>query len=114
MEDLLSILKNLIQKMPDDILKRYPYPTHPELLLCLIENKRLSPGEIFRLDTSQVGEIWLPYITGYTFLLYGVGALAPAAALRPITGVSLFPWLQGVPEPELVRLIVMACEAEEE
>jgi hypothetical protein len=42
-EDLLSILKNLIQKMPNDILKRYPYPTHPELLLCLIENKRLSP-----------------------------------------------------------------------
>ncbi len=54
-EDLLSILKNLIQKMPNDLLRRYPYPTHPELLLCLIENKRLSPEEIFRLDTTQIG-----------------------------------------------------------
>jgi hypothetical protein len=35
-EEIVSILKNLIQKMPVDILKRYPYPSHPQLILCLI------------------------------------------------------------------------------
>lgn len=35
-DDLLSILKNLIQKMPVDILKAYRYPSHPQLILCLV------------------------------------------------------------------------------
>ena len=35
-EDLISILKNLIQKMPSDLLRRYPLPRHPQLILCLI------------------------------------------------------------------------------
>lgn len=74
-EDLVSILKNLIQKMPNDLLRHYPFPAHPELLLCLIENKRLTKEEIFGLNTSQVGSPWLPYITGYTTALYGIGNL---------------------------------------
>jgi fumarate reductase subunit D len=72
-EELVSILKNLIQKMPIELLRRYPYPNHPQLILCLIENKRLEVGEIYRLDTSQVDQAWLPYIVGYTQLIYGVG-----------------------------------------
>lgn len=34
--NLISILKNLIQKLPDEILHKYPYPLHSELILALI------------------------------------------------------------------------------
>ena len=34
--NLISILKNLIQKLPDNILHKYPYPMHSELILALI------------------------------------------------------------------------------
>jgi len=44
--NLISILKNLIQKLPNNVLHKYPYPVHSELILALIENKRLAPNEI--------------------------------------------------------------------
>lgn len=34
--NLISIVKNLIQKLPDDIIHKYPYPLHSELILALI------------------------------------------------------------------------------
>lgn len=34
--NLISIIKNLIQKLPEDILHKYPYPLHSELILALI------------------------------------------------------------------------------
>lgn len=41
-DDLVSILKNLIQKMPVEILKMYSYPSHPQLILCLVENQKFA------------------------------------------------------------------------
>ena len=35
-ETVLAILKNLIVKMPREILFAYPLPTTPDLILCLI------------------------------------------------------------------------------
>lgn len=60
--NLISILKNLIQKLPDDILHKYPYPLHSELILALIENKRLSLNQIAQLNTSLVDSIWAQYL----------------------------------------------------
>ena len=110
----MSILKNLIQKMPSDILMRYRYPTHPELLLCMIENQKVPPGDLASLDTSQVPAVWSPYLKSYCALVYGVGELAHPQELRLITGVSLFPWLKHGVTPELVRLVVNSIENEEE
>lgn len=121
-EDILSILKNLIQKMPIELLRRYPYPSHPQLLLALIENKRLTPEEAASLAFLNIDEIWRPYVLAYLHALYGIitlteeefTSLTDPARLHPIAGLSLFPWLQRPLSPHLVRLIVNAYEAEKE
>jgi hypothetical protein len=90
---LISILKNLIQKMPMELLKRYPYPSNPELLLCLIENKKLDQGELSGLNTAQVDEQWGLILQSYTALVYGCGSLCDIRALKMLNGVSLYPWI---------------------
>lgn len=42
-DSLIAIIKNIIQKAPDQVLRNYPWPTQPQLILALIENQRLSP-----------------------------------------------------------------------
>ncbi len=69
--NLISILKNLIQKLPDNILHKYPYPIHSELILALIENKRLSLNNIGQLNTSLVDGIWAQYLQSYKAIVYG-------------------------------------------
>jgi hypothetical protein len=69
--NLISILKNLIQKLPDNILHKYPYPIHSELILALIENKRLSLNNIGQLNTSLVDGIWAQYLQSYKAVVYG-------------------------------------------
>lgn len=61
-DDLLSILKNLIQKMPPELLKRYSYPSHPQLILCLIENQRFALEEVCNLNIGGFDQNWAPYI----------------------------------------------------
>jgi hypothetical protein len=42
-DELLSILKNLMRQMPAEVLNGYPLPSNPGLLLCLVENKLIKP-----------------------------------------------------------------------
>lgn len=50
-DEILAVLKNLVRQMPIDLLNSYPLPTHPALLLCLIENKLLRPDQLTTIDT---------------------------------------------------------------
>lgn len=49
LESILSILKNLIVKMPREILFAYPLPSTPDLILCLIENKIVTAEQLVTL-----------------------------------------------------------------
>lgn len=96
--------------MPPQLLQRYPLPRHQQLLLCLIENKRLDPQQFGRLDTSMVDAQWSPYLTGYSYFVYGIGELAPVRLLKPIVGVSLAPWLQQGITLDLLKLTLNSIE----
>ena len=112
--NLISILKNLIQKLPDDILHKYPYPFHSELILALIENKRLNPGQIAQINTSLVDNVWAQYLESYKALVYGVGSVTNPQYLKSITGVSLYPWLVSYFDTHLVKIILSRIQSEEE
>lgn len=71
--NLISILKNLIQKLPDNIIHKHPYPMHSELILALIENKRLTQEALLNLNTSMVDPAWAQYLQSYKALVYGSG-----------------------------------------
>ena len=100
--------------MPMEILMRYRYPTHPELLLCMIENQKIPPADLTSLDTSQVGSVWNPYLKSYCSLMFGVGELVHPKELKLIVGLSLYPWLKMGVTPQLVKLVVNSIEKEEE
>ena len=113
-DNLVAILKNIIQKAPDHVLRNYPWPRHQELILALIENKRISPQELSTFDTSQVTPSWSAYLSAYSLVVFNVGQLCPPENLSRIVGVSLFPWLQeGISIP-LVKLITNSIEDEED
>lgn len=59
--------------MPDNILHKFPLPTNPQLILALIENKRLQNNQLVNLDTREVDEIWAMILQSYSFIVYGVG-----------------------------------------
>lgn len=59
--------------MPEQILHYYPYPTNQELLLCLIENKKLTPDQISMLPTNQIDIQWNLILQSYTSFVYGIG-----------------------------------------
>lgn len=87
-------MKNIIQKAPDQVLRNYPWPKHPELILALIENQRISPQELGNLNTSEVDAIWTPYLSAYSWVVFGVGGLTDIHSIKSIVGVSLYPWLK--------------------
>lgn len=113
-ESLLAILKNIIQKAPDQVLRNYPWPTHPQLILALIENQRISAQELGSLDTSQVNQIWSPYLSSYSAMVYGIGSLCNPRDVKSIVGVSLFPWLKEGVTAELVKMIIDSIDEENE
>lgn len=110
--NLISILKNLIQKLPDSILHKYPYPLHSELILALIENKRLALNDIGKLDTSLVDGIWVQYLQSYKSIVYGEGAVTNPQNLKSITGVSLYPWLTNFFDVNLVKIVLSQIQSE--
>jgi hypothetical protein len=112
--NLISILKNLIQKLPDNILRKYPYPIHSELILALIENKRLSLNDIGQLNTSLVDGIWAQYLQSYKAVVYGEGTVTSPQNLKTITGVSLYPWLFNFFDSNLVKVMLSQIHSEDE
>lgn len=40
--------------MPEQILHKYQYPIHPELILCLIENKKIHPNDLQKLGFNKI------------------------------------------------------------
>ena len=112
--NLISILKNLIQKLPDNILHKYPYPIHSELILALIENKRLSLNDIGQLNTSLVDGIWAQYLQSYKAVVYGEGTVTSPQNLKTITGVSLYPWLFNFFDFNLVKVMLSQIHSEDE
>jgi hypothetical protein len=104
-DNLLAILKNIIQKAPDQVLRSYPWPHHQQLILALIENRRLEPQELTVLNTTEVYPNWSPYLAAYSRIVYNVGGLADPQGIHGIVGVSLFPWLKEGISPQLVKLI---------
>jgi hypothetical protein len=106
----VAILKNIIQKGPDHVLRNYPWPKHSQLILALIENRRLSQQELNCIDTSQVDMIWTPYLSSYSCMVYDVGNLSNPSEIRSILGVSLFPWLKQGVCAELVKLTLNSIE----
>jgi hypothetical protein len=112
-ENLISILKNLIQKMPDNILHKYPYPLHSELILALIENARLNYDQIVNLNTKMVDGIWSKYLQTYTFLSTGKGAITNSQGLKAITGVSLCPWIENFLDFHIVKMVLSQIQSDE-
>ena len=112
--NLISTLKNLIQKLPDNILHKYPYPIHSELILALIENKRLSLNDIGQLNTSLVDGIWAQYLQSYKAVVYGEGTVTSPQNLKTITGVSLYPWLFNFFDSNLVKVMLSQIHSEDE
>lgn len=112
--NLISILKNLIQKLPDNVLHKYPYPLHSELILAMIENKRLNLDQITQLDTSLVDNIWAQYLSSYKTIVHGSGSVNSSQTLKTITGVSLYPWLDQCFDVYLVKIILSQIQSEEE
>lgn len=96
------------------MLRNYPWPTHPQLILALIENQRISAQELGCLDTSQVNQIWSPYLSSYSAVVYGIGSLCNPQDVKSIVGVSLFPWLKEGVTPELVKMIIDSIDEENE
>ena len=96
--------------MPAELLKRYSYPSHPQLILCLVENQRFALEEVCNLNIAGFDQSWAPYIQSYTSLVYGVGHVSDPTLIRPIIGISLLPWLKAALHPVLVRLIANAVE----
>ncbi len=112
--NLISIIKNLIQKLPDNVLHKYPYPLHSELILALIENKRLDLNQVTQLDTNLVDNNWAQYLSSYTTIVYGSGIVNSCQNLKAITGVSLYPWLVQCFDVYLVKIVLSQIQSEEE
>lgn len=74
-ESVLSVLKNLIVKMPREILFSYPLPNHPALILCLVEHKILEPSQLSTLDFTLVIDNWLPIIKSYVSVIYSINTV---------------------------------------
>jgi hypothetical protein len=62
------------------------------------------------LNTSEVDAIWTPYLSAYSWVVYGVGGLSGLREVSSIVGVSLFPWLKEGLNADIVRLIVNSIE----
>ena len=92
--------------MPDNILHKYSYPLHSELILALIENGRLTYDQILNLNTSMVDGIWSQYLQTYTFLATGQGAITNSQGLKAITGVSLYPWIENCLDINIVKIVL--------
>lgn len=108
-DEILSVLKNLIRIMPPEVLHGYPMPTNPGLLLCLIENKLIQPEQLANLNLVEVdAATWSPTLQSYLALVYGIGELAATQnAIRHVpNGVSLYPWICGVNDPRLFAEII--------
>jgi hypothetical protein len=107
-DEILSVLKNLMRQMPPEVLNGYPLPTNPGLLLCLIENKLIRPEQLASLNTSEVDSSWSPTLQSYLALVYGIGELAATeTAVRSVpNGVSLYPWIVGINDPALFAQII--------
>jgi hypothetical protein len=110
---LISIVKNLIQKMPLELLHQYPYPSNPELLLCLIENKKLEHSELSALNISQVDEQWSFILQSYTSFVYGLGSICDIRSLKMLNGVSLSPWIHSNCDMEVIKRLLAMLEDEE-
>ena len=108
----MAILKNIIQKAPDQVLRNYPWPTHQELILALIENRRISAEELGGLNTSSVNELWSTYLSAYSWVVFNIGGLSDPQAVRGIVGVSLFPWLKEGINPALIKIIADSVDDE--
>lgn len=112
-ESLISILKNLIQKMPDQILHQYPYSSNPEIILCMIENKKLNQSQLNNLNTSEIDVQWKLILQSYTSVAYGIGQVCPVSDLKMLTGISLLPWIENSFDVEVVKKVMNALEEEE-
>lgn len=62
--------------MPYNIFTKFPIPLHQELILCIIENKKLSVNELGCLNTSQVDNNWALILQSYSFVVYGIGEVS--------------------------------------
>lgn len=107
-DEILSVLKNMVRQMPTELLNSYPLPTNPGLLLCLIENKLIRPEQLASLDTSEVDASWSPTLQSYLAMIYNIGQLAATdVAIRSVpNGVSLYPWICGINDPGLFALVI--------
>lgn len=86
-------MKNLVQKMPQEIVHKYPYSRNPEVILCMIENKKLSQADLSNLNTSEIDSQWNLILQSYTAVVYGLGEVCDPKQLKMLDGVSLYPWI---------------------
>lgn len=109
-EVIISILKNLIQKMPEPILFRYPYPVNPEILLCLIENKKIPGDMLGGLNLSGIDRQWALILESYTSFIYGVGQICDLGQLKMLNGVSLYPWIEQRMGLDVLKRVLFVME----
>lgn len=91
----------------------YCYPSHPQLILCMVENQKFAINEVCNLNLLNFDQSWSPYIQSYINLVYGVNQVTDPTMIRPIIGISLLPWLKAALHPILVRFIVNAVDEED-
>lgn len=44
--------------MPSEILHKYPYSANPEIILCMIENKKLDYSIVSGINTDKFDKQW--------------------------------------------------------
>ena len=100
--------------MPDQILHNYPYPTKPELVLCMIENKKLSPEALQFLDTSEFDQQWSSIVQSYTSVIYNTCEVSNPNSLNLIAGISFYPWIEHRLCTGVVKRILFILNDEEQ
>ena len=99
--------------MPDTILHQYPYPTNPELILCLIQNKKIPAQSLGSLNISNIDSQWNLILQSYTAFVYGIGEICSINQLKMLNGVSLSPWIENQLGVEVIKRVIFAIEDEE-
>lgn len=97
--------------MPTNILFRYALPTHHQLLLCLIENKRIeNPVLLTSLDLGNLDQLWVNILQSYVYVCYQIGSVCDTGNIRVVPGLSLYPWLTERLGVEVVRMVIQQVQ----